>query len=198
MQKSASAYPGKLILILGPSGSGKGTIIKYLKETHPEFIFPISYTTRSARPNEKDGEVYHFISKEEFQDKIAQDELLEYAIVHEDNYYGTIKSEILTPLKEGKTVIREVDIQGVESILEILKNQKVYTLFITTPSWEDLEKRIKERAEISDEELEKRENSYKKEIVHKSKCDYLLENEYGKQEDAFAAIDKIIKEISSK
>ncbi len=88
------------------SGSGKGTVIAHLRKVFPDAVFPLSCTTRSPRPGEKDGEVYHFINKEEFQRRIKAGDILEWAIVHHDNYYGTLKQPILDALKAGKIVIR--------------------------------------------------------------------------------------------
>lgn len=195
MSNSASTFPGKLILILGPSGSGKGTIIQYIKKNYPDFVFPRSYTTRDMRPGEKDGEVYHFISKEEFKAKIQNGEFLEYAVVHQDNMYGTIKSEIMTPLQEGKTVVREVDVQGVESIWDKFGKENVTTIFITTPSWDDLRDRILGRADMTFEELEKREESYYNEMKFAALCDHVIESITGQIDKALAKTKQIIDAI---
>jgi guanylate kinase len=192
MNSFASTFPGKLILILGPSGSGKGTIIKYIKKNYPEFVFPRSYTTREMRPGEKEGEVYHFISKEEFKSKIQNGEFLEYATVHQDNLYGTIKSEILEPLKAGLTVVREVDIQGVEAIWDKFGKENVTTIFITTPSWDDLRDRILGRADMTFEQLEKREQSYHAEMKFAALCDHTIESITGEIDKALAHTKKII------
>ena len=96
---SNSGFKGKLFLIVGPSGSGKGTVISELKVAHPDFVYPVSYTTRDMRDGEKNGEVYHFVSRDEFKRMIEDDELLEYAIVHSNNYYGTSKKDIVDSLE---------------------------------------------------------------------------------------------------
>lgn len=187
--------PGKLILILGPSGCGKGTLIEYLKSHHPEFTYPASYTTRDKRPNEVEGDVYHYITKEQFQHKIETDEFLEWAIVHQDNYYGTSKKDILEGLKAGKTVVREVDIQGVESISSLLPKQNFHTIFVTTPTWEELAERIKNRAAISAEELENRRLSYLTEKEFEPKADFVILSETGNIEKAFQDLEQILTEI---
>lgn len=198
VENSNNTITGKLILILGPSGTGKGTVINHLKKSFPELVFPASYTTRAMRPNEVEGEVYHFISKPEFEQKIDNDEFLEWAIVHGDNYYGTDKKQILDNLQNGKNVLREVDIQGVHSLQKLIPIEQISTIFITTDSWEKLEKRIKTRANMSDEELEARKISYHKEIKHIDEVDHILYSEDGKIEEcnqkAFEIVNKIISQ----
>jgi guanylate kinase len=192
MQENLS---GKLILILGPSGCGKGTLIKYLKENHPDFSYPASYTTRVKRPNEVEGDVYHYISKDEFKTKIEADEFLEWAIVHQDNYYGTSKKDIIDGLKAGETVVREVDIQGVESITKLLPKENYSTIFIITPTWEELAERIKNRAAISDEELENRRQSYLTEKEFEPKADHVILSETGNIDQAFIDLEQILTQI---
>lgn len=186
---------GKLILILGPSGTGKGTVINHLKKCYPELVFPASYTTRAMRPNEIEGEVYHFISKEEFKAKIEAGDFLEWAIVHGDNYYGTDKKEILENLEAGKTVLREVDIQGVISLQNLIPKDQIYTIFLTTDSWEKLENRIKKRANISDEELANRKESYFKEIEYQDQMSYTMYSEDGAIEQGNKEAERIVGEI---
>jgi len=195
MQESVKSTQGTLILILGPSGCGKGTIIKHLKDTRPDFVFPASYTTRSPRPNEEEGDVYHFLSKEEFKEKIKNNKLLEWAIVHQDNYYGTSKKDILDALAEGKTVVREVDIQGVESIKEIIPEENLVTVFITTDTWEELKERIIGRAPMSEEELAQRKESYIIEKQYSDKCNYVIHSITGKIQQALDDMDQILEKI---
>lgn len=165
---------GKLFLIMGPSGVGKGTAINIIKKQFPEYLFPVSVTTRSIRPGEKEGEVYNFISKEEFEEKIKNEELLEYAIVHNNNYYGTLKSAILTPLEQGRVVIREVDLQGVISIRKLIPPEQLVTIFISAPDYETLVKRIKSRSELPEDEIQRRMESAKKEFNYADQCDYIV------------------------
>lgn len=193
--ENASDFKGQLILLLGPSGCGKGTLIKYLKKSRPNFLYPASYTTRNKRPGETEGDVYHYVSKEEFKQKIEEDEFLEWAIVHQDNYYGTSKKDILNGLKEGQTVVREVDIQGAESIEKLIPKEKVSTIFIITPTWEELAERIQGRAKISEEELEKRRQSYIEEKEFESKADFVIYSETGNIPKAFADLDEILAKI---
>lgn len=184
---------GKLILILGPSGSGKGTVIDFLRKEFPQAVFPLSCTTRPPRPAERDGEVYHFLAQEEFKKKIAAGEFLEWAVVHHDYMYGTLKQPILDALDAGKLVIREVDMQGVESIRRILPRDSVVSIFITAPSWENLKHRILKRSRIADEELAQREKSFKREMEFSKKCDFIVMSEEGKIQEFCSEVARIIR-----
>ncbi len=187
---------GTFILILGPSGTGKGTVISHLRKVFPDAVFPLSCTTRSPRPREKDGEVYHFITKEDFKRRIDAGEFLEWAIVHNDNYYGTLKAPIEAALNEGKLVIREVDMQGVISIRTILGRENVKALFITSPSWESLKNRIQKRAPLPVEELVHREMSFEKEMIFSKECDFVVMSEDGKIPEVCGEVEGIIKGVS--
>jgi len=162
----------KLFTIIGPSGVGKGTAIKEIKKLYPNIGFPVSYTTRNKRINEKEGEVYHFITQEKFQDMIKQDQFLEYQKVHNSAYYGSGRDQIIHKLQQ-QHLIREFDIQGAIAIKESLKDQ-VVSIFIAVNNWETLEKRIKNRSPISETELAKRKKSYEKEMLFAKKCDYTV------------------------
>ena len=171
---------GKLIILVGPSGSGKSSVLTELKRLKSEYVYALSATTRPMRPGEKDGEIYHFYTRERFEQGIKNEEFLEYAIVHQDHYYGLIKGPIVEALESGKTVIREVDIQGFDSIRERIPGKNLVTIFITAPSTEELVDRIVNRAAISEDELKKRRASMKQEIMRSRDCDYLVENRDGK------------------
>ncbi len=184
---------GKLFLLVGPSGSGKSSVLAELKKKHPEFTYPLSATTRPMREGEKEGEIYHFYSKEEFKKGIENDEFLEWAIVHQDNYYGLIKKPLINALESGKTVIREVDIQGFDSIREKIDPEDLTTIFITAPNKKELIERIVNRAAISEDELEKRKESMHKEFNRMRDCDYMVENENGKLGKTVKNVSKIIQ-----
>jgi guanylate kinase len=187
---------GKLFLIVGPSGSGKSTVMMGLKESHPEFTYPISATTRPMREGEKDGDIYHFLSKEDFEKGIEAGDFLEYATVHQDHYYGTMKQPIMDALEEGKTLVREVDIQGFDSIREILPAKNLVTIFITAPSKQELIERIMGRATISEEELEKRLESMHREFARAKDCDYMVENKQGEMKESIERVTGIIDQES--
>lgn len=187
---------GKLFLIVGPSGSGKGTVIKALQQKYKGFFYPISYTTREPREREKDGESYHFITKEKFKQMIAEDDFLEYAVVHSDNYYGTSKSEIMNALRGGAVVVREVDIQGFHAIRKIIPKENLISIFMKVPSLNDLKGRIEMRGAIEPEELQRRLDSAAKELGQAGDCDYQVNNEWGKVKACMSDVEGIIlKEI---
>jgi guanylate kinase len=189
----SGSMQGKLFLILGPSGSGKGVTIAHLRKAFPEAIFPVSCTTRDPRSGEKDGHVYNFISKDEFRCKADAGEFLEWAVVHSDNMYGTLKEPIMKALDEGKIVVREVDMQGVQSIREILSREKVVTIFLTVPDWKTLKGRILRRQDESDEELSQRQESFEKEMEFSHECKYVIESREGGLRRVFSEIDEIIR-----
>ncbi len=163
---------GKLFLIVGPSGVGKGTLVNALREKHPEFYFALSATTRMPRAGEESVEQYVFFSEEEFDQKKAEGEFLETATVHGSEKYGTLKKPILEAIEDDKVVIREVDIQGLISISKNLEKDKFAAIFISPPDFTTLEKRIhKRQPSISEEELERRLESAKNEIAQKDLAD---------------------------
>jgi guanylate kinase len=183
---------GKLILIVGPSGSGKGTVIERLKDKYQGFVYPVSYTTREMRDGEVDGEVYHFTSKEKFKEMIEAGEFLEYAVVHADNYYGTSKADIIEPMKAGALVVREVDIQGFQSIRELVPKENLVSIFMKVSDSEDLKRRILNRSQVDEAELENRLESAAKELAQADQCDFQVENEWGKIDQCLREVEKII------
>ena len=183
---------GKLFLIVGPSGSGKGTVIEKISKRYPGFVYPVSYTTREPREGEEDGQVYHFVSKKKFEEMIGKEEFLEYAVVHTDNYYGTSKKDIIGPLEAGAVVLREVDIQGFHSIKKIVPSQNLVSIFMKVSSEEDLKSRILRRGALSEKELSHRMASAQKELAQAGDCDYQVENRWGEVLGCVGAVEKII------
>ncbi len=185
-------YMGLLVLIAGPSGVGKGTVIAELKKDYPQFVYPISCTTREMRPGEKEGEVYHFENKENFLRGIESGEFLEYACVHETNYYGTLKKPIIEALKEGKVVVREVDVQGFHSIKEHIPKKNLLTIFIKAKSEQDLIERIIRRSKLSAEEIERRMESARKEMADIDAFDFQVWSLDGQVRQCVNNVEEII------
>lgn len=181
---------GRLFLIVGPSGSGKGTVIAELTKRHPDFVFPISATTRESRPGEQDGEVYHFISRDAFRHGIEAGDFLEWAEVHRDHYYGTLKKPILDALVARKVIIREVDIQGFHSIRQALPHEQLVSIFLVVKDLDELKMRILKRGKLPDEEIERRMESARKEIAQAEECDYQVDSPHGQ-------IPKIVEEVEA-
>lgn len=183
---------GKLFVISGPSGVGKGTVIKALKKKFPDFLYPISSTTRNKRPDEKEGEVYHFITKKDFLKGIVKKDFLEWAEVHQSNYYGTLKKPIIDALAEGKTVIREVDVQGFHSIKKIIPSKNLVSIFLKAENTEKLLERIHKRGTLPPEEMRNRMESAKKELSEADIFDYQVWSLEGKIPECVNEISEII------
>lgn len=167
------------------------------KKKHPEYTYPLSATTRDMREGEKDGDIYHFYTKKQFKKGIKNDEFLEWAIVHQDNYYGLIKETLMNSLENGETVVREVDIQGFDSIREKIPVENLVTIFITVPNKQELVDRITTRAAISKDELDKRLESMHREFARARDCDYMVENKNGELEKTVEKVEEIIKNESA-
>ena len=188
---------GKLFLIIGPSGVGKGTVIEHLKKIHPEWEYPISATTRDPRPGEEDGVVYHFVDHDEFERMIEEGELLEHAIVHNKEYYGTLRGPITQALEQGKVVIREVDMQGCESIQKVIPEENLISIFLTVPDRQNLIDRIIKRGKLPEEEMKRRMQSAEKEFdLGVEISDYRVPSLNGKVPECVAEVEKIILEES--
>lgn len=187
---------GKLVLLIGPSGVGKSVILKSLRERHPEFVFPRSATTRERRPGEGD-ELYHFVSEDDFTQWLKEEKFLETAQVHKGARYGTLVSEIIPHIEQGKVVVREVDAQGFHSISanDLFRSggtHKLQTIFILPESVDQLVEQITKRAPMGKEELERRLVSMKKELETAEKTDIRIKNPRGKLEETIATVEKEI------
>ena len=166
---------GAILIISGPSGCGKSTLLKEVYKDISDYYFSISTTTRAPRVGEENGVDYFFVTKEEFESDIKNDDFLEYAKVH-DNYYGTSLKPINKALEEGKLVIFDIDVQGHEIVRSKL-DSIVTSVFITTPSLEVLETRLNSRNTDSVEIIEKRIKNAKGEVEYFQDYDYLIIND---------------------
>jgi len=167
---------GACLLLSGPSGSGKSTLIKELLARYDDIYFSISTTTRPKRPGEVDGKDYFFVSREEFEKEIAEGMFLEWAEVH-GNYYGTSLRPVMEAIDAGKLVVFDIDVQGFESVMRSPLAKITTSVFITTPTMEDLKKRLEARGSDDAATIAKRLENAKKEIAYMPKYDYVLINE---------------------
>ncbi|MFK5880630.1 MAG: guanylate kinase [Sulfurospirillum sp.] len=167
---------GNILVISGPSGSGKSSLMHEMMKRVEETYFSISTTTREMREGEVEGKDYFFISKEEFKQGIEEGNFLEWARVH-DNYYGTSLKQILKELNAGKTVIFDIDVQGHKIAQEKFGNI-ITSVFVTTPNQEVLKSRLIQRGTDSVQSIEKRLGNAISEMTRVKEYDFLLINDY--------------------
>ena len=165
---------GSLIVVSGPSGCGKGTVIQEFLKSHNEAWLSISCTSREPRPGDIPNESYFFISREEFEEKIKKDEFLEYA-EYNGNYYGTPKEHIEEKLTKGIDVILEIEVQGALKVKEIVP--EAICIFIMPPSMKELKKRLVGRGTESKEKVLSRFKTAYQEINNVTKYNYVVTND---------------------
>ncbi len=178
-----------LLVISGPSGAGKDTVISKIKELKAPLDFIVTVTTRPRRPEEKNGIDYHFVSKEEFKKMIVKDELLEHANVY-GNWYGVPKNPVKQALKEGRDVILKVDIQGADTIKKILPH--AVSIFLAAPSMQELTVRLKSRNTESDTDLGLRLEAAIEEMKRRYSFDHVIVNQQHMIDSVIANIFNII------
>ncbi len=165
---------GKLIILTGPSGVGKGTLMRSLLQRHPQLHYSVSVTTRSPRPGEINGKDYYFVSRREVEQLVAAGELLEWA-EFAGNYYGTPKEAVMNQIRSGKKVILEIELKGARQIRASYPN--ALSIFILPPSMSELEKRIRSRAQDSDEAIARRLRHAQEEISAADEFDIRIVND---------------------
>ena len=173
----------KLIIITGPSGVGKGTVVKELLDRNKDIWLSISATTRNPRMGEKDGENYYFISDERFKDMIDKKEFLEWA-QFAGNYYGTPLSTVNEKIEKGFVVLLEIEVEGAKQIKE--KFPEALSIFLLPPSKAELEKRIRNRGTEKEEAINRRLSRANYEIASSCEFDFVLTNH---------DVDETVKEV---
>ena len=173
----------KLIIITGPSGVGKGTVVKELLDRNKDIWLSISATTRNPRVGEKDGLNYYFISEERFKDMIDKKEFLEWA-QFAGNYYGTPLSSVNEKIEKGFIVLLEIEVEGAKQIKE--KFPESSSIFLLPPSKEELEKRIRNRGTEKEEAIDRRLSRANYEIASSNQFDFVLTNH---------DVDETVKEV---
>lgn len=182
-----SLHKGRLIVLTGPSGVGKGTLVRALRARHPALFLSVSATTRSPRPGEVEGEDYYFMTVEQFEALIQQKELLEYA-QYVGNYYGTPRLAVLEKMEQGVDVLLEIEVEGARQVAHTFP--EALRIFLLPPSEEELKNRLVGRGTDSAEAIERRLTRAQQEIRYAPEFTYRVVN--GDLEQALQAIEAIL------
>lgn len=173
---TAEHHPARsrLVVLAGPTAVGKGTVASCIREQHPEIWISVSATTRAPRPGEVDGLHYHFVSNEEFDRLVETDGLLEWAVVHGRNRYGTPRAEVEAQLDAGRPALLEIDLQGARQVRE--RMPEALMCFLAPPSFEELERRLVGRGTEDEEERKRRLRTAREELAAESEFDVTIVN----------------------
>ena len=183
---------GKLLIFSAPSGSGKTTIVKHLLGQNPGLEFSISATSRKKRDSETEGKDYYFLSPDEFRARIEKNEFIEWEEVYEDQFYGTLKTEVERIRNTGKHVVFDVDVVGGLNIKKLYGNDAL-AVFVKAPSVKILEERLRARSSDDEVSLQKRISKALSEMNYAEKFDIILIND--KLEEALAQASTIVSEF---
>lgn len=171
-------YPhsrGTLVILVGPSGVGKGTIVAWITKRYPEFVLSVSATTRAPRVGEIEGVHYFFVTDQQFDQLVKDGELLEWASVHGLHRYGTPREAVEAQMDAGRNVILEIDIQGARQVRRTMK--RAITIFVAPPSFDELERRLEHRGTEDQTERALRLATARKELDAAGECDHVVINE---------------------
>jgi guanylate kinase len=165
---------GVLYIVSAPSGAGKTSLVKALLKTDPAIRLSVSYTTRPPRPGETDGRDYHFVSRERFEEMLAEGEFLEHAEVY-GNFYGTSKGSIERDLDAGRDILLEIDWQGAEQVKRHFPQSA--SIFVLPPTFNALRTRLAGRGQDSEEVIERRLAAAAHDVAHAEAFDYIIVND---------------------
>ena len=179
---------GKLLVLSGPSGCGKGTVLRALMEGRSDMAFSVSATTRAPRPGEVDGREYYFVSRQRFAEMVEQGELLEHA-EFVGNCYGTPKTPVLSQLAAGKHVLLDIEVQGAAQVKKAMP--EAVTVFLVPPSLEELERRLRGRGTETEEKIRQRLKTAEYEMTLAPDYDHIVVNDV--VERAAAALAEILE-----
>jgi len=180
----------KIIIITAPSGSGKTSITRHLMQKFPQLSFSVSATTRLPRPKEQNGVDYYFLSSEAFKSKIDAEEFIEYEMVYDDVYYGTLKTEMNRIWNNVQIPVLDIDVKGAMNVMRLYPG-KTLSLFVEPPSLEELENRLKKRGTETTDSLLKRITKASEEMAYKNEFDEIIVND-----DLEIACDRAEKVVS--
>ena len=166
---------GVMLVLASPPGGGKTSVSRELMKRDPQTTVSVSATTRAMRPGEVDGQHYHFVTREKFEDWIASGDMLEHALVYNNYFYGTPKAPVEKALNDGRDVLFDIDWQGNLSLRKMLPDD-VVSIFLLPPSWNELSDRLHNRAQDSEEEIIRRLSKASDEIAHFHEFDYVIVN----------------------
>ena len=185
---------GKCIIFSAPSGSGKSTLVHWLMDTHPELrlAFSVSATSRDPRGNERDGVDYFFLSPEEFRERIAKGEFLEYEEVYGGHLYGTLRSQVTAALDKGINVLFDIDVKGGVNVKKQF-GDKALSIFVCPPSLETLRSRLEGRATDTPEKIEMRLAKAGEEMTYSTQFDHVVVNDV--LEDAEAEVFRLVSDF---
>jgi len=174
---------GHLVLLMAPSGSGKNTIVQGLGDLRDKLYFAKTFTSRAKREGAEENPNYEFLTREAYEQLISDDAFIEWA-EFSGNLYGTPKSEILDNLQKPQVVFKEMELQGVRQIKQLVPDDRMTVIYIDAGTWEELEERILSRAEIDPTELELRKQRYEEEVLFKEEAEIIISNRNGELEPA--------------
>jgi guanylate kinase len=163
-----------LTVVSGPTAVGKGTVVSRLSTDHPEIFVSVSATTRPPRPGEVDGVHYLFVGEEEFDELVATDALLEWAVVHGRHRYGTPRAPVLAALAAGRPALLEIDLQGARQVK--LSWPQAQFVFLAPPSWEELVRRLVGRGTETEEQRDRRLQTARAELAAQAEFDHVVVN----------------------
>ena len=166
---------GLMLVLSSPSGAGKTTLSRRLLQSDPEIVMSVSATTRPPRPNEIDGQDYYFVTPQKFDSMVAQNEFLEHALVF-GNKYGTPRAPVMKALEDGKDVLFDIDWQGTQQLKQQARDD-LASVFVVPPSKAELERRLRIRAQDSEDVVRQRMAKASDELSHWAEYDYLLMND---------------------
>jgi guanylate kinase len=175
----------RLTVLAGPTAVGKGTVSTYIRDNYPEVWLSVSATTRPPRPGEVDGVHYFFVSPERFDELVATGQMLEWAVVHGVNRYGTIRSTVEQAMAEGKSVLLEIDLQGARQVKESMPEANF--VFLAPPSWDEMVRRLVGRGTETPDEQRRRLETAKLELAAEPEFNFTVIND-----DVKRAADELV------